>query len=372
MEDEKFLWKVLAIVGINLSNCCLNPCEKCLSFVFKLFSFIFIIHWSIAIVFHSIRSVKIVGFIYYMLAMQSFLIYIFLKIKVKSISGIVQKLFSYNKRFGISGKKSWLFHIFVVSIILLPAVISFVLTAIENRNTSFYTFGYIIENEILHQIIAFYDDFIYYSTCTFTAFVSFSLSRVFYRWGNVLRYYNRLLKSYFNDKKLLVKNSNFLKEYFFILKTLQKLNQALSYPSFIVVFCGLGMIFISLYSVVLVKDKETISTPGYIIQFSFNCLCGFLTLVSYALSCSMIPDKLTEIRLTVQDFINICGNNHIVSQDILFDLQRIEKAEIVYISSCGIFQFSRKFIFSALGTTLTYVLLAISIATPLIKNSNLV
>lgn len=372
MEEEKFLWKVLSIMGINLSNCSLKPYEKCLSFVFKLFSCMLIIHWSISIAFNSIKSVKIVGLIYYTLGMQSVLIYIFLKIKEKSISGIVQKLFSYNKRFATSGKRPWLFHTFVVSIILLPGVISFVLTVIENRNILFYTFGNTTKNRILHQIIAFYGDFIYYSTCTFTAFVSFSLSRIFYRWGKALGFYNRLLKSYFKDKKLLVKNSDFLKEYFFIVKTLQKLSQSLSYPSFIIVFCGLGMIFISLYNIVLVEDKKIISTPGYIIQFVFNCVCGFLMLMSYGLSCSMIPEKLTEIRKTVNDYLNTCGNNHLFPRDILFYLQRIEKAEIVVITSGGIFQFSRKFIFSALGTTLTYVLLAISIAVPLIENFNLV
>lgn len=372
MEKEKFLWKVLAIMGINLSNYCLKPPDKLLNFIFKLFSCILIIHWSLALVFRSIMSIKVSGIIYYTLAMQSILIYIFLKRKVIIISSIIQKLFNYSKRFAKSGERSWHFCTFVVSMILLPSLVSFVHTVIEDQNVSFYTFGYIVENEILHQILAFYGHFIYYSTCTFTAFVSFSLSRIFYKWGTALGYYNRLLKFYFKDKKLLVKNSNFLKEYFLIVKTLQKLNKALSYPSFIVVFCGLGMVFISLYNIVLVEDKGKISSPGYIIQFGFNCACGFLMVVSYSLSCSMIPDKLTEIRKTVNDYINRYGNHYIVSQDVTFFLQRIEKEEIVCISAGGMFQFNRQFTFSAFGATLTYALLIISVVSSLVKKSSLV
>ena len=119
------------------------------------------------------------------------------------------------------------------------------------------------------------------------------------------------------------------------------------------------MIFL-VFWYVLVKKNEFFKV-GIITETILNGVYGFLMIFLYSVSSSVIPEKLAEIRNTAKYFITKYGNSPFISRNALFYLKRIEKEDAIYISACGMFKFTRKFVLSAIGITLTYNLLLINI-----------
>lgn len=98
------------------------------------------------------------------------------------------------------------------------------------------------------------------------------------------------------------------------------------------------------------------------IEVMSNVLFGFFLLIVYFLSSSMIPEKLTGIRKTAKYYITECGNGNSphIHRNVIFYQKSIEKEDIVYTAAFGMFSFTRQFILSAIGMTLTYDLLIIN------------
>lgn len=117
------------------------------------------------------------------------------------------------------------------------------------------------------------------------------------------------------------------------------------------------------FAVILTFSQREIfeTTTANVINIMHYGICSAIMLVCFTIYSSMIPEKLTEIRLTVRKFLNKYGHNRSLSEKNLFCLTRIESEEIVHISVCGMFYMTRYYILSASGALLTYGLLIINL-----------
>lgn len=359
---DNFLWHALALMGINIAGYRLEVREKLLSIMIVSALFSLMSHWTAANFFFVIRFSITGGLAYILLSIKSFLIWYFLIAKRKVLTNIVQKLYMYHTKYNAREyNSSYFIKAILITMLLLPTLIStFLRTAFEFElvdTHAYWIFEHEIQNNILREIVNFYGNLLHFTCCTFTVFLTLSLCMVFYRWGDVLAYYNKLLKAHFQTKTLN-QCLPLLKEFFDIINTLRKLNKVLSYHSFLVIVWAVATIFTTVFAVVMLQDM--LARPVYLTEIIFNCVCGILMLVSYTLCCSIIPEQLDEIKKTSRDLVRICGCNHFIFREITFYLSRIEKEDIVNISACGLFELRRGFILTAIGTTLTYDLLIIS------------
>lgn len=159
-------------------------------------------------------------------------------------------------------------------------------------------------------------------------------------------------------EKKFYKIVEFLKDIFNIMKILQKLQKVLAYPTLILICVSLEMIFRLFYDTLL--QKELLIQARFFTRVIFNGLCGFLIMVLYCISSSMIPEQLTEIKKTATHYLNKYGDNISIPRSVIYCLKRIEKQDVVYISACGMFSINRQFILTAVGVTLSYDLLIIN------------
>lgn len=357
-KEDKLLWRVLTIMGVRISGYCLKPHEKYISYSIKFLSILVLFHWILASVRDLLYLTHIRELVFIIMPVQIVLLWHFLNSQKETMCYIIKKLYIYRNRYSSGNNQSCLLNTLIITILLFPAIISIVITIFDTKTSStIWSFGYKINGVIFLQIATFYGNFIYYSYCTFIAFLAFSLSIVFYRWGVVLSGYKKLLETHLKEKKVK-KDVHFLKDFFNIVKILQELKKALAYPTFILIIYGLEMIFILFY-VTLVK-KELISHLRYITRVVFNGICGFIMIMMYSVSCSMFSEQLIEIKNTATNFLNKYGENTLIPQNVIYCLKRIEKQDVVYISACGMFSINRQFILTAIGVALTYDLLIIN------------
>ena len=360
IEKDKLLWCILAIIGINLSNYRLSRREKFLSLFIIVLNCILALHWVSATMFFIISHRAFDHLPYLSLIVQIALTIGFLNAKKNRITHIVQKLYIYRKEYINEDNRSYMTNILIIIMIFSPVLISvFLLTSVPQPKlkVDFWSFKSQIEGNFYRDSFLFYCYFIHYASGVMVLFVTFSLCTIFYRWGEVLNSYNMLLKLHLREKTQM-KTVEILKDFFNIVDTLQKLDLAVSYPSFFIIFYALGMVFLSLYAIVLSR-KVFLEEPAYFVEFTFNGLCGFLIVFMYSLSSSVIPQRIVEIKKTAKKYINRLGENSLHFQLLTFYLRRIEMEDTVYISACGLFYFTRQFILTAIGVTLTYDLLII-------------
>lgn len=85
-----------------------------------------------------------------------------------------------------------------------------------------------------------------------------------------------------------------------------------------------------------------------------------MILLSFTICASMMPENVKKIQIAARDLIVTCGNHKFPAEQLLFNLKRIEKEDVVYISPCSLFSVNRGFILTAAGATLAYDLLIIN------------
>ena len=362
IEKDKVLWRILAIIGINLSNYRLRTHEMLLSY-FILLSYSFLaLHWMSASTFYMYNRNILGGLSYFLVAAVPVVIWLLLNKKKKRISCIVEKLYIYRKQYMKEDNRPYMINNFIIimisSIVLIPSCL-LVLLPDTKLKTDFWLFKYEIKDNILHKIFIFYCYFFLYAHCIMNLFVIFSLCTLFYRWGEVLCSYRKLLKFHLRGETQN-KTTEILKDFFNIINILRKLDQIISYPSFLIIFYALGMFFISLYAIALNK-KDFMSSTASLVEFTFTASSGLIIIFMYSLSSSMIPEKIVEIKNTARKYINKHEDNNFQLQSVIFYLRRIETEENVYISACGLFYINRQFILTAIGVTLTYDLLILNL-----------
>lgn len=306
-KEDMLQWQVLAILGFKISGYCLKTHEKYVSYLIRFLSILVLLHWILASLCGILKLTYISELVYILMPVQIILLWYFLNAENETWRYIIRKMYMYRNRYCNGISHSRLLNSIIITMILFPVTISLVIATLTTklRSTS-WSFGYKINNDIFVQIAIFYTSFIYYSGTTFTAFLTFSLSIIFYRWGTVLSGYSKLLEMHLKEKKFY-KIVEFLKDIFNIMKILQKLQKVLAYPTLILICVSLEMIFRLFYDTLL--QKELLIQARFFTRVIFNGLCGFLIMVLYCISSSMIPEQLTEIKKTATHYLNKYGDN---------------------------------------------------------------
>lgn len=359
-DKNDILLHILPIIGIRVSDRKRNSREKFLSYFVVLLCSVFSIHWFSAFLYRLFtnKSEHIAEIAYFLILLQMVSISYILNKEKKNISIIISKLYSYKNLYMRGVKKSRLTNPFTITIILSPAVISLIITISGSFQIPvFWTFNYEIHNNNIIYVLTFYGNLVYYTCNIVIALVTFSLCVTFYRWGEILKSYNKLLNVYLKEETFH-KTTILLKEFFNIVKILEKTNQVFTYPSFIVISYGLEMIFLVFYKFFLKREK--MFKLENVAEVIFDCVCGFLTVICYSICSATIPETLIEIRKTAKYHITKLGNAPRIPRNVLFYLKRIEKENVIYISPAGMFSLTRQFILTAIGATLTYDLLIIN------------
>ena len=100
---------------------------------------------------------------------------------------------------------------------------------------------------------------------------------------------------------------------------------------------------------------------GNIAELFFNAVYSCFMISVYSICSSMIPEKILQIRKTAKYYITKYANGSFISRNAIFYLKRIEKEDVIYITACGMFKFTREYLLSVVGVTLTYDLLILSL-----------
>lgn len=364
LKKDTVLWYIMAIVGINIAKLQLNACEKCFSILFKSVFFIMIINWLSAGIFSVFTSFIIGGLNQTCLCGFMTLTWYFINKKKKGLSKIVSQLYLYQIRYEIPiNPHSDILNIaiiatlivFTVVIISLPFILRFDMIVV-----GFFTYGlsYQLQSETLKNFFQFYSFVTYYTCCSVFLLITISLSVIFFRFSETLQVFNKLLQL-----KLYTKNDckseEFFADFFVIMKLLRKLNHLLAYPSFVIIACGLQMLFATLYLVINVK-RFLLQFDLLLAELIYNFVSGMIIIVIYTTCCSKISENSIKIKETAQKQLNKKGFRNLLPQNILIHLKRIEREDILYISACGMFHFTRGFILTTIGITLTYSLFLIN------------
>lgn len=151
-----------------------------------------------------------------------------------------------------------------------------------------------------------------------------------------------------------------LTDFFRIVKLLREMSQIMSVPLFFITFYSLNTIFTAIYILVIFRNTLDYSFAA---DTTFNLISGFVILIMNSVTSSMIPEKLSDIKITAREKLNqhACGTTPYVRANILLCLKRIEAEELIYISVCGLFPLTKSLILSATGAILSYDLLIINV-----------
>ena len=361
VTEDDTPWKILSILSVRLSEYYLKPHEKCLAFFFKVLSAVLLMHWFSANFYRICTNTNFdIGmFVYFLMSVQLALIWYFLKAQIKNICTNVEHLERYRTLFNVGNKKQCLVKAVAIAFIVLPILISTIIATFGKREShTHYSYGYKIYDQIIVRVMTFYLNFVYFYSCTTFALITLLLSILIFQWGKVLREYNALL-NIFIKKRNINTGVPFLKEFFNLTKIIQDLEKALQYPSLIIILYSLEMLFLIFWYVL--ENKKALFQAGNIVEVVFDGMYGFFMISVYCLNSSKIPENLIEIRRTAKYIINRYGNSSFLSRNVIFYLKRIEKEDIIYITACGLFEFTRKYLLSAIGAALTYNLLIINL-----------
>ncbi|KAG8199643.1 hypothetical protein JTE90_009474 [Oedothorax gibbosus] len=154
-------------------------------------------------------------------------------------------------------------------------------------------------------------------------------------------------------------NSDMLREYLSIIKSIRYLKETLSVPLTLVLINNFFALYTTLshYLQLTTEPNDTART----VEVSVNALICLTNFICLTLMSSRIPEELSEVKTIVGELIQKHKLKIKQKDEVLFLLNRIEKSEIIHLTACGLMDFERSFILSALGNVLTYGLLVFNL-----------
>lgn len=350
--EDMFLWQTLALIGLNFTN------HK-LGLVAKIFRIFYITGYIISLLYFAAVNLSFIGKQLYKKSIVSFLLSIFSGLmwyiafyKRKDISYIVLHVYQKRKRYRDSKKTV---DCIVISLMIFIIVIPFVSCIFnntenfENLDVTPLTLGFQVQNKIWKRIFVLYAEFADFGLCSaFPFYLTVSICILYYRCSEILSGYKAILciQLCTVSKETL---GNYI-EFFCIVNLIRKLNETFTHVSFFIILYH----FEAILNVILKISIEGFYGSKLIHVFN-------RTYYDFTICCSLIPEKLLEIKTIVKNFINIHRYSQRISEQNLFYLMRIENEDIVQITICGMFYVTRSYILTALGIMLTYGLLIINL-----------
>ena len=362
MENkDKFLWYVLALIGLNFFNHRLGLHAKCLRILLMILcSFLFVY----LVLFCLLRITKKrykEGLSFLLLPINCALIWYFMHSRKKEFSVVLLQIYSFYENFKTSKKHSQCIIPLIIITLILPYVICIlcqIFVNLEIEILSDLTFDYQIRSVTWKRIIIFFQNLAFSIFCIcFPFYITFSFSVLFHRCSDILLGYDRVLKR--DLKRKANKKCKTLEAFFDITNAVRNLNEQLKNVSLFIIFYGLHGVFSAILRLSLNKFQSY--DYGYAMMVIYHFSCSILIAFSYTVWGSRISENMMKVKRTATEFLNDYTFGHHASQQNIYYLKRIENEEVVYFSVCGLFCLTKGFLLSALGAILTYGLLIINL-----------
>lgn len=360
MED-KILWSILALTGLNVGmfkHGILKTLAQISAIMFQLgaIHFLCIGIYSNIYLFYEVK----INFAYMFSTLLSFSLWYTLFFKRRSILYLLIQVKKYRNVLGITpnGKRLWINVLLIIISALLFIITS--IRAFRSGDIEFetvWTYGYKAEDNVINHIIIFVGSFY----CHVLLFYMPSLTTLIfctiqYRCAEMLTFFNEKLK-----KSLTQQNSPetiyLIQIYFNITDILNMLNDSLSIPLFVLVL-GNCFRFFSVMTLWYLKRNLIFSE---VTEFVGNFIAAGVAILALAVCGAQNPEKMRDIKITTEKYINTYGGHYYTRPKILFHMKRIEKKEIIYVTACGVITFERRLALSLFGCMFTYGLLVINI-----------
>lgn len=257
-------------------------------------------------------------------------------------------------------KKQVICSILLLVILAIPLIISFFFVHLHlNKTDNGRAFEVVMltNNEIINTILISTTTISYYGIwvslpCYAVLFVCYFVMRC----RNMLKHYcKRFRKIDLNIHS--AETHHIVKEYFFIRKIIQELNRILSTPFMIIFACSLLSLFSSFTTVLVIRE----TTFDLVFSYATFLTIEPIKLMIITIFVSKIPEFFSEMKSKVTNMIDNSKIELLRNTELFFMLKRIENKDLIYLTVGSIFNISKEFLFTTLGSLLTYSLLLISV-----------
>ena len=358
--SDETLNNLLAAIRINIGK--QTPQVKKFASFIIVFYYIIMTYYSIASCAVMLSDLKS-GVSCIFLSSVSMTIWYSLFRRRRKITFILKKLYEYRQRYDIRDNNQ-LFIKTVISILFLIKIIftqtlQYPESLKSGKVLEFWALNYEIPIRFLGIPFIVFTNLSYFLLFSFPVLLTFILSIIFFKYAEVLEFYNKLLRFHLRNMKSDI-CSEHLSDFFRIIKILRIMTKVMSYPLFFIVMYSLDATFTSVYSLIKYKDASSYS---FVSDAMILIISGFEMLMMYSVTSSMIPEKMHDIAVTAREKLNehACGDVPFIPQNVQLCLRRIETESVTHISVCGLFRLSKSFILTAIGTIFTYDLLIVNI-----------
>ncbi|KAG8197539.1 hypothetical protein JTE90_007275 [Oedothorax gibbosus] len=153
---------------------------------------------------------------------------------------------------------------------------------------------------------------------------------------------------------------NTLKDFFSALEIVRLLRNALSLPLLLALVISLLNLFISI-STLLIESTDVATILAW--EMLVTSLNGSIILLTLTLQAAKIPDSLTKIKETARTLLVKHSKHNFqngITKETMYLLRRIEESELIQLSACGLIEFKKSFLLSAVGGLSTYGLLVLN------------
>lgn len=199
-KEDRLLWKVLAITGLNFVNHRIRKFEKYFKILFLVFfslSFIYVAIANLRQIFKKKRYK--IGVCYSLFAIYSALLWYCAYSRKKYISNVVYQTYYYRKRYHDLKKRSSsiisLMVVIIVSSPFLASIFAQLLVNFETESVTFWNLDYEMHSIFWKRILLLNANIAYYLCCVcFPSYLAFSFSVLFYRCPEILSNYNKALQ----------------------------------------------------------------------------------------------------------------------------------------------------------------------------------
>lgn len=362
--NTKLLLNILAVIGVY----------DTVNFHIILFAALFVGFYYISIIF------SVVAALYHFASPQFFKVcitYIFhyalalilwplFYIRRRKIHIIFQRLCRYRNQYNINDNYSTLKQKILVILVLTFFTLSQLLYHFEDeleyeKCLKYWTMNFKLSKGYLKFLLTVVINLMFFTIISFPVLMTFILSVILYKWGEILQLYNKSLQLQSRTLNKYKTRDHFV-DFFKMTKILRDINQVLNYPLLFIIFYSLEALFMSFYDLITWRGS---ASSICIASFMSSC-SAVLMLMMYSFAGSKISENLIEIKLTAHERINehVFGLIPSIPENILMCLRRIETQKNIYICVGGVFRLTKSFVLSAIGSALTYDLLLISIFMP--------
>ncbi|GBN74686.1 hypothetical protein AVEN_220274-1 [Araneus ventricosus] len=241
-----------------------------------------------------------------------------------------------------------LFVIFA-STIFLSAVSAYFL--LEEKDSLFCTFGYNISRlKFVTYFICSYANYSNYLEYPCLALLSMCI--LIHNYGLLLLQYHKSLRD-MDFSKIPANLEIILKDYNKLEENLIFLKRTLAQPLSLMLLIAILNLYTALSAVLQLEIL-----PYKVVGLCTRAFIGVVIFLSLCFFSCRVPKYMMEIQATMGSLIN---KHKPKSFTEIFLLHRIEKKDVVYLSTYGGIYFKRSFLLSAFGTLLTYGLLISSL-----------